>query len=87
MRLIEVDGNTNLIEYEKSHNYWNYDEKNKPYAILEVEKLGIVNGLLFQQAYRIYRNKKGKLFCVVRGKRVYLEKLGFRELNCDKEQD
>ena len=80
MKLIKITGDTRKIVYEEEHNYWSYDEENKPYAILEVETNGIVGGLTFQNNYRIYRNKKGKLYCNVRKKRVFLEDLGYKEL-------
>lgn len=85
MKLIEITGDTKLIIYEKEHDYWSYDKEKKPYAIIEAETNGISDGLTFQAAYRIYRNKKGELFCNVRKKRVYLKDLGFDELK--KEMD
>lgn len=79
MKLIEITGDTKKIVYEKTHGYWEYMHKGKPYAIIEVETNGIEGGLTFQESYRIYRNSKGRLFCNVRRHRVFLDDLGYKE--------
>ena len=85
MKLLKITGNTNKIIYEEEHDYWSYDKENKPYAILEVETNGIEGGLTFQASYRIYRNRKNRLYCNVRKKRVFLEDLGYKEQSDVKE--
>lgn len=79
MKLIKITGDTKLIVYEKTHNYWEYTHSNKPFAVIEAHYNGCEDGCSFQSYYRIYRNKKGKLYCNVRKERVYLEELGYKE--------